>query len=124
MTPDTMDLMARMAKMLAGAPQEDGPHTPGEWTAHTGKVAVAGRAEFYPITAGGVIVGRAWESRSCRHGKANARLMAASPQLLLALQLTQEALELAMTTTTDANELAKLQIAYHRNREAIRRARG
>lgn len=113
-----------LAELLSIKPQpEDGPPTPGPWTAHTGTPAVTGRAQFFPITAGGMIVGRAWESRSLRHGRANARLMAASPQLLRALELTQEALEVAMTLTADTTVLAQLQVAYARNRQAIREAK-
>lgn len=82
-------------------------HTPGPWTAWKLNRGGSKMPVGVPITASGLAIARAFESSLLNHAKANARLIAASPELY----------ELALAIR--AYESIPLNEFKHRNRARL-----
>jgi hypothetical protein len=91
------------------------PHTPGEWLA-TEELAGVERHDF-EITAGSQLVAVVEQTADIEVGRANARLIAAAPALLSALERLSKSMD-----DYDGNIPADIESPYHQARLAILKA--
>jgi hypothetical protein len=69
-----------------------GAHTPGPWSYEVEKVSGPSLSDATYLFAHGDVIGKAYESAGQGNAQANARLIAAAPELLEALRIAGEAL--------------------------------
>jgi hypothetical protein len=86
-------------------------HTPGPWTYEVEKVSGPSLATKTYVFAHGDVIGQAYETYNAGNAQANARLIAAAPELLEALRKAEPYVRAASVLIHVGDDLALIQAA-------------